>query len=448
MLFVMMASAIMCMVLSIFMGALAVLFYLPSIASIMNRNGLSLLQLRPLHTTFASAWLFLGAATYAYKFLFDTFGEPTPADRMRFKIHMGCWGLAGLGALVTLPLGITSGREYLGLHPGFSVLILFGWILFAYTFFKKVWRGFWERPVYVYMWGAGILYFIYTFIEGHAYLLPWIKQYPVVDLQIQWKSCGTLVAAFNQMVYASLFYLGERLSGDKRIAQSQTAFWLFGIGLLNSFTNFAHHTYHLPQSHLVKWIAFGVSMLEIILLVRVYIDVTKSIKQKTSPLSFNVSVRLIELSKNWNLFLLFMALLISIPPLNAIIHGTHVVMAHAMGSELAIDTYILLAVMASLLSELFPKREILQEKINSPTLRNTIFYLNLSLAGVVVLLLINGITVGITRYLGLPQPEMLAYFPKALAVFGLSLGFFMLRLLLAWWPFFKNPNNPKLHLDL
>ena len=29
-----------------------------------------------------------------------------------------------------------------------------------------------------------------------------------------------------------------------------------GIGLLNSFTNYAHHTYHLPQSHVVKWVAF------------------------------------------------------------------------------------------------------------------------------------------------------------------------------------------------
>ena len=69
--------------------------------------------------------------------------------------------------------------------------------------------GFFSRPVYVYMWGTGVLYFLYTFIEGHAYLIPMVRDYPVADLQIQWKHCGTVVAAFNMLVYGSLMYLGE-----------------------------------------------------------------------------------------------------------------------------------------------------------------------------------------------------------------------------------------------
>ncbi|MHC4848028.1 MAG: cbb3-type cytochrome c oxidase subunit I [Planctomycetota bacterium] len=441
---VLMACALGCVFISLLMGAVAALYYIPAFGAWLAKAGISLVQLRPLHTTFASAWIYLGAVTCVYAYLFHRFGEPTEKEKRRYKVHMFLWGMAGLGVLFTLPFGITTGREYLGFHPIFSLMIATGWLLFAYTFFRRVAKGFWSQPSYVYMWAVGILLFLYTFAEGHAYLIPSVRGQPAVDLAVQWKSCGTLVAAFNQMVYGSLIFVAERMTGNKRVAQSTKTFALLGIGVLNSFTNYAHHTYHIPQSDLIKWVAFVVSMLEIILLVGVYADVMTHLrKTRKSSLDFNTSIRFIELSKCWNLFLLTLALLISVPPLNALIHGTHVVMAHAMGSELAIDSYILFAVFAFLFTRIFPKRETAEAHLNDERARRTIGWLNLCLIVVVGWLLLRGTVTGITRYLGEPEPAWLAGFPYLFAASGLCFAFFLVRLILMWRPFFFRPEPEK-----
>ena len=55
----------------------------------------------------------------------------------------------------------------MGAHPAVSILILGGWLCFAWNFFSVVGKGFWSRPVYVTMWGVGTLFFIVTFLEQH-----------------------------------------------------------------------------------------------------------------------------------------------------------------------------------------------------------------------------------------------------------------------------------------
>ncbi len=445
MVLVAMACAFACMLLSVLMGALGALYYVPAFSRPMANAGISLVQIRPLHTTFASAWIYLGCVACMYWFLFETFGEPNRGERRRYRAHMVCWGLAGIATIVTLPLGITSGREYLGFHPLISVSILVGWVLFLWTFLRRVRRGFWSRPVYVYMWTAGACLFVYTFAEGHAHLLPFVSSQPVADLQIQWKSCGTLVASFNQMVYGSLLYVGERLSRDRSVAQSRSAFALFGLGLLNSFTNYTHHTYHLPQSHLVKWVAFVVSMLEIIILWSLLRDIVGKLgRPKVLGASFGAAKRFLSLSKHWNVFLLPVALLISVPPFNALIHGTHVVMAHAMGSELAIDSYILLGAFAWILSRIFPKGEVRASVIDGPRVERTVRALNLALMALVGCLLVGGLTVGATRYIGRPLPEWMSAFPVLFGIFGMSVGYSLVRLMWAWLPLFREPIRHKL----
>ena len=424
-----------CVVLSLLFGALGALTYVPALAGALGRAHLSLVQLRPLHTTFASAWLFLAGTTGLLHYLFQTFGEPGLGDRRRFRFQFICFGIAGAGALLTLPLGITSGREYLGLHPLLSLPIWLGWAALTWTFLAKVRHGYWQRPVYVHMWTVGLLLFLYTFAEGHAYLLPAVRSHPIVDLQVQWKSCGTLVAAFNQIVYGCLLYLGEQRSGDRRIAQSRTAFALFGVGLLNSFTNYAHHTYHLPQTHLVKWIAFTVSMLEILLLARLLTEITtRGPRRAPNRVRLDVSGHLIGLAKRWNLFLLTLAILISVPPLNALIHGTHVVMAHAMGSELAIDSYILFATLAWILGRIFPSREIGEEILAGPPVRRALVSINGFLIALVALLLVAGLRTAFLRLGGPTHPDLWPAFPYAFVVVGSGLAIGILRLLWAWSP--------------
>ena len=379
-------------------GMLAALYSVPLLAPAFQSMGLDLRQLRPLHTTFASAWIFLGGVAVVHRWLQDYGGAPTWGDRVRMRVQIISWAIAGLGILVTLTLGVGSGREYVGFHPVFSVLIMVGWICYAWNFFRIAAPNFFERPLYLTMWGVGMLFFMVTFVEQHLYLLPGIFSDPLQDLQVQWKATGTLVGSFNLFVYGSIIYIGERISRDPTYGHSKVAYGLFSIGLLNSFTNFAHHSYHLPQDHLVKWISFVVSMMEILILCRASYDLWKLVRD-TDQSEFCAARGSFAASKYWSVFILFSAVLISIPPLNAIIHGTYAVTGHAMGATIGIDTMVLLGAVIWILGEHLGAREGegACAVLHTPTMRRIVLGLNLSVAALVGWLHVSGAITGISR---------------------------------------------------
>jgi nitric oxide reductase subunit B len=379
-------------------GILGALYSIPSLAPAFQEVGLDLRQLRPIHTTFASAWIFLGGIAVVHRWLQDYGGVASSADRWRMRVQVLCWAVAGLGIVVTLALRIGSGREYVGFHPIFSLLILVGWGCYAWNFFRVAGRGFFERPLYVTMWGVGMLFFAFTFVEQHLYLLPGVFQNPLQDLQVQWKATGTLVGSFNLFVYGSVIYIGERISGDARYGHSRVAYALFGVGLLNSFTNFAHHTYHLPQDHLVKWISFVVSMMEIIILCRATYDLYKAVRS-TDRREFCAARGSFAASKYWSVFIVMSSILISIPPLNAIIHGTYAVTGHAMGATIGIDTMVLLGAIIWILGEHLGAREGERASgvLHTAAMRRIVLGLNLGVAALVGWLHVSGVITGVSR---------------------------------------------------
>ncbi len=271
-------GAVVALAIGMLSGVLAVLYYIPGLAPIMRSMGVQFTSLRPIHTTFVGAFIFLGGVAVVHRYFEDVAGPMRRAERLRLRLQVILWAIAGTGILVTLIFGIFSGREYLGYHPLLSIPILLGWMLFAWNFVGHMGRGVFSRPIQVTMWTVGVFFFMYTFIEQHGWLLPRVFSDPLVDLRVQWKATGTLVGSMNLFVYGSLYYLGGKLSGDERYAHSNLAYALFAVGLLNSFTNFGHHTYHLPQNDAVKWISFIISMTEIILLARVVSDIAGMVK--------------------------------------------------------------------------------------------------------------------------------------------------------------------------
>lgn len=379
-------------------GLLGALYTIPSLAPSFQSVGIDLRQLRPIHTTFASAWIFLGGVAVVHRWLQDYGGTPTAGDRLRMRIQIVSWALAGAGILVTISIGIGSGREYVGFHPVFSALILLGWICYAWNFFRVAGPNFFSRPLYMTMWGVGMLFFIVTFVEQHLYLIPAIFENPLQDLQVQWKATGTLVGAFNLFVYGSIIYIGERISRDPSYGHSKVAYALFGVGLLNSFTNFAHHTYHLPQDIVVKWISFVVSMTEIIILCRAMIDLLR-VFRATDRIEFCAARGSFAASKYWSVFILFTAVLISIPPLNAIIHGTYAVTGHAMGATIGIDTMVLIGAIVWILGEHLQAREGegAAKILHTPSMKRIVVGLNLGVAALVVWLHMSGTITGVSR---------------------------------------------------
>jgi len=379
-------------------GILSALYSVPALAPSFQSIGLDLRQLRPIHTAFAAAWIFLGGVAVVHRWLQDHGGVATAGDRWRLRIQVGSWAIAGLGILVTLAMGIGSGREYVGFHPVFSVFILLGWTCFVWNFFRVAGPDFFERPLYLTMWGVGMLFFVVTFVEQHLYLLPSFFGNPVQDLQVQWKATGTLVGSFNLFVYGSIIYIGERISRDARYGHSRLAYALFTVSLLNSFTNFAHHSYHLPQDHIVKWISFVVSMLEITILCRAVYELWRLVNT-TDEQAFCAARGSFAASKYWTVFILLSSVLISIPPLNALIHGTYVVTGHAMGATIGIDTMILLGAIIWILSEHLQAREgeLASAVLHTAGVKGIVVGLNLSVAALVLWLHVSGVITGVTR---------------------------------------------------
>lgn len=134
----------------------------------------------------------------------------------------------------------------------------------------------------------------------------------------------------------------DRIQQDDRIAKSRLAFIMYFLGLTNLIFNWAHHIYIVPNAIWVRYIAYGISMTELLILGKLIWnwkrDLTKSLQD------FHLlSVRFIVASDVWILLNLMLSILLSIPAINIFTHGTHLTVAHAMGSTIGINTMILIA---------------------------------------------------------------------------------------------------------
>lgn len=427
-----MRGAVVSITITLLAGLLGSLYYIPALAPTMRSLGISFTTLRPIHTTFAVAFIFLAGLAVVHRYLEDVAGPMKAPEKLRLKVHLVSWAIAGIGILVSYALGVYSGREYMGFHPIFSIPIMLGWIMFAINFFSHTCKGLLAQPIHVSMWSVGILFFMYTFAEQHAWLLPTIASDPLIDMRIQWKATGTLVGSFNLFVYGALYYTACKVTGSETYAHSRLAYALLVVGLLNSFTNFAHHTYHLPQSHLVKWISFVVSMAEIIILARVVWDIAAMVKATKSTPACGIQLFLAA-TKWWTGFILVTAILISIPPLNALIHGTRLVMGHAMGAEIGIDAMALFAALTLLLIELRQRKKQAPTTLVSKQYRRWIVGFNIGVVALVGWLTLSGLITAIHRYDGLATPQWVTSAgPIISAVSGFVAAYYLMRLITTW----------------
>ena len=300
--------------------------------------------LRPTHVTFAIAWIFLAAMGGIWAFLPKALGVRIHSQRLA---RAQWWLLlaAGLIAFWGYLNGTVSGREYLNFPWPASLCIIAAWICFIINFFRTAMSSERPWPVYVWMWATGVVTFSWTFLEGHLYLLPWFNDAPVRDLSVQWKSYGGLAGSWNMLVYGLSICLMERVGGHG-VGRSRKAFAFYWLGLMNLMFGYAHHTYPLPQSEWIRWMAFFISMTEWVVLLSLIHDWAQPWSRefwRNRPAE-RVPRAFLAATSAWIGINLLLAMLISIPTINWFTHGTHVVMAHAMGSTLGINTMILFGV--------------------------------------------------------------------------------------------------------
>ncbi len=415
--------------LTVLSGSVAILVY-TSHEPWLRSVGLTLQQLRPIHETCSFAWVFLGGVSVVYAYLLTTHGPLAEAVLRRLRWHVVLWAAAGVGILATILSGRLTGREYLGYPWWFSIVILAGWLLFVRNFFACQGANLHGQPAYIYMWTVGVPLFVVTYLEAHLYLLEPVSARPVRDIALQWKSYGVMVGSFNLLAYGALMWVSGRVKGTDSYARSNTAFALLFVGLLNTFTNYGHHTYHLPQTPWIHWISFSVSMLEVIILAKVFLDLLRL--PRVSGESLPVPQLFMRLATFWSFLMLVQSVGISIPPLNTFIHGTHVVVSHSMGSMIGIDTMILLAAFGWIVQQVAgPTVKAVRGKGVLMAAR----FANVFLVVFWAAFLSRGLVSGWVRYAGPSAPD-LSYvvwaFPQVALVAGVGLTLCLLHIFASW----------------
>jgi nitric oxide reductase subunit B len=205
------------------------------------------------------------------------------------------------------------------------------------------------------MWGTGIFFFLFTYLESNLWVFSYFRDHLVRDITVQWKANGSLVGSWNMLVYGTAIFLMDRISNDNSISKSRLAFVMYFLGLINLIFNWAHHIYIVPNAMWVRYIAYGISMTELIILGKIIWNWKRNLAKALQDFHI-LSIRFIVASDVWILLNLILAILLSVPAINIFTHGTHLTVAHAMGSTIGINTMILIASCLFIISDITGKQ--------------------------------------------------------------------------------------------
>ncbi|MEQ3674840.1 MAG: cbb3-type cytochrome c oxidase subunit I [Dokdonia sp.] len=294
------------------------------------------IKLRPLHVTSGISWIILSAVGSIYFYLYKLQFYSVKLLRIHFVLYL----LTGISLYFSYVWGYMDGREYLAFTPVLIIPILIGWLLFGINFFKTLWSSIKNWPVYYWMWGTGIFFMMYHLSEAHFWLIEDFRLYFTKDMAVQWKSYGSFTGSWNMLVYGISIYVMSKIKGDDNMGRSNKVFFFYFLGLTNLMFGWAHHTYFLPTLPWIRYVAYIVSMSEWIVLASIIYDWKRGIVASSSHKHY-MAIRLMKTADFWIFCNLILALLISIPAINYYTHGTHITVAHSMGTTIGINTTIL-----------------------------------------------------------------------------------------------------------
>ena len=169
-------------------------------------------RIRPLHTN-AVVFAFIGNGIFAgVYYSLQRLCKARMYSDLLGKIHFWGWQLIILSAVITLPLGYTTGKEYAELEWPIDIAIALIWIVFGINMFMTILKRR-ERHLYVAIW-----FYIATFITVamlhvvNSFELPigLLKSYSwyagVQDALVQWWYGHNAVAFFLTTPYLGLMY--------------------------------------------------------------------------------------------------------------------------------------------------------------------------------------------------------------------------------------------------
>lgn len=403
-------TALIVLVLGIFFGLFAALQY---IIPDFLKEIIPFSKMRPFHTSSVISWIIL-AATGSIYFFISKVERFTLFSTKLMKFHFVLFVLIGIGIYVSFFIGKMEGREYLNFTPILTIPILIGWLLFGVNYFKTIRKNVRNWPVYYWMWGTGIVFMFYHLCEAHFWLIPSFRENYIKDITVQWKSYGSFVGSWNMLVYGIAIYLMSKIKKDEKVARGKTVFFFYFLGLTNLMLGWAHHTYIVPTQVWIRYLAYGISMTEWIILIHIIYAWKKSLSIKEKQ-DNSMTYKLLLAADFWVFLNIILALLFSIPAINFFTHGTHITVAHSMGTTIGINTTILLSSIFFIVSKLKTN------PIKFEKLKKTYYLYNISLLLFWISLLYAGVKKSNWMYFtkDIPFSEMQN------SLFGIYIAFFV-----------------------
>ncbi|MEE9465996.1 MAG: cytochrome-c oxidase, cbb3-type subunit I [Candidatus Neomarinimicrobiota bacterium] len=169
-------------------------------------------RIRPLHTN-AVIFAFVGNAVFlSYYYAAQRLLKTRNYSDLLARLHFWGWQLVILSAVITLPLGLTTGKEYAELEWMIDILIAVVWVIWGIQMLGTLLRRR-EKHLYVALW-----FYIATFITVallhivNSLVIPvsLFKSYPIYagvqDALVQWWYGHNAVAFFLTTPFLGLMY--------------------------------------------------------------------------------------------------------------------------------------------------------------------------------------------------------------------------------------------------
>ena len=173
---------------------------------------LSFGRIRPLHTN-AAIFAFVGNGIFmgVYYSLQRLCKTRMYSDRLG-QIHFWGWQAIIVSALITLPMGITSSKEYAELEWPIDIAITLIWVVFGLNMIMTIMKRR-ERHLYVAIWfyiATWVTVAVLHIVNNLEVPVSFLKSYPIYagvqDALVQWWYGHNAVAFFLTTPYLGLMY--------------------------------------------------------------------------------------------------------------------------------------------------------------------------------------------------------------------------------------------------
>jgi len=320
---------------------------------------LSFGRLRPLHTN-AVIFAFGGSAVFAcsYYVVQRTCHVRLFSDRLAGFTFWG-WQLIIVAAAITLPLGITSSKEYAELEWPIDIFLTVVWVVYAYVFFATIAR---RRIKHIYVANWFFAAYIITIAVLHivnsmAVPVTLLKSYSmyagVQDAMVQWWYGHNAVGFFLTAGFLGMMYYFVPKQADRPVYSYRLSivhFWAL------VFTYIWAGPHHLHYTALPEWAQSLGMVMSIILLAPSWGGMVNGImtlsgawhKLRTDPV-----LRLMIVALSFYGMSTFEGPMMAIKTVNALSHYTDWTIGHVHSGALGWVAFITQACLYHLIPKLW-----------------------------------------------------------------------------------------------